>query len=55
MDYAIHSILAMMAEITSEKILIVEDDRNLSDTLKDIATHFQYLPFKIYLINQKGT
>jgi len=31
---AVHSILEVMAEITSDKILIVEDDRNLLDTLK---------------------
>lgn len=32
--YAIHSILEVMAEITSGKILVVEDDRSLLDTLK---------------------
>ena len=32
--YAVHSILEVMAEKTNDKILIVEDDRNLLDTLK---------------------
>jgi len=30
----VHSILEVMAEVTNDKILIVEDDRNLLDTLK---------------------
>jgi two-component system OmpR family response regulator len=33
-SYAVHSILEVMAETTSNKVLIVEDDRNLLDTLK---------------------
>lgn len=32
--YAVHSILEVMAKMTINKILIVEDDRNLLDTLK---------------------
>lgn len=32
--YAVHSILEVMAEMTSNKILIVEDDHNLLDTIK---------------------
>ena len=32
--YAVHSILDVMDETTNDKILIVEDDRNLLDTLK---------------------
>ena len=32
--YAVHSILEVMDETTNDKILIVEDDRNLLDTLK---------------------
>jgi DNA-binding response OmpR family regulator len=34
LGYSIHSILDVMAEVTSSKILVVEDDRNLLDTLK---------------------
>jgi DNA-binding response OmpR family regulator len=34
MGHSVHSILEVMAEATSSKILIVEDDRNLLDTLK---------------------
>ena len=31
---SVHSILEVMAEVTNSKILVVEDDRNLLDTLK---------------------
>ena len=31
---SVHSILGVMAEVTNSKILVVEDDRNLLDTLK---------------------
>ena len=31
---AVHSILDVMAEVTNSKIIVVEDDRNLLDTLK---------------------
>jgi hypothetical protein len=31
---SVHFILGVMAEVTNDKILIVEDDHNLLDTLK---------------------